>query len=177
LVLVSLVLGAVAERADAAEKGNRMPALQITSNAFESHSDIPARYTCQGKDTSPPLSISGVPDPAESLALIVEDPDAPDPRHPQMVWDHWILYDLSPDTSEIREGSAPAGAKIGKNGWGKAAWGGPCPPKGKHRYFFRLYALDRKLDLPAGVEKERLRAAMEGHILAEAELVGMYEKH
>ena len=155
-----------------AGKGDDMTDLDLNSSVFRQGESIPARYTCQGEDVSPPLSIEGVPDDAKSLALIMEDPDAP-----AGTWDHWILYGLSPGSSKIPEGMVPPGAKEGQNSWDDAGWGGPCPPEGEeHRYFFRLYALDTELDMGPGASKHQLRDAMEGHILAEAELMGRYQK-
>jgi Raf kinase inhibitor-like YbhB/YbcL family protein len=158
-----------------------MPAqLQITSNAFEQGASIPRLYTCQGKDSSPPLSWSGVPAAVRSLALIVDDPDAPDPAAPKRIWVHWVLYNMPPGCTGLAEGVAPtalpAGTLQGKNDWKRTGYGGPCPPIGRHRYFHKLYALDAMLpdlDHPA---KDQLIKAMDGHILAQAELVGTYQK-
>lgn len=142
--------------------------MKITSPAFENQAPIPAKYTCQGEDISPPLAIADLPDNTASLALIVDDPDAP-----MGTWDHWIVWNIKP-TSKIEENSAPG--TPGKNSWGRNDYGGPCPPSGTHRYFFKLYALDRELDLKAGATKAQLEAVMEGHILERAEAIGLYEK-
>ncbi len=155
-------------------------ALEIVSAAFRNGEGIPKLHTCEGRDVSPPLSWSGVPAGARSLALVVDDPDAPDPGAPRMTWVHWVLYDMPPSATGLSEGAArrdlPPGAREGTNDWKRTGWGGPCPPIGRHRYFFKLYALDAALgDLGAPV-KARLEKAMEGHVLARAELVGTYEK-
>lgn len=150
--------------------------MRLTSPSFAPDGEIPRVHTCQGDDVSPPLLIEDVPPGTASLALIVDDPDAPDPAAPKRVWVHWVVYGIPPDTARIEQGTPPAGARIGKNDWGKNAWGGPCPPIGRHRYFFELYALDVALtDLP-DADKKRLLAAMEGHVLGQAELVGTYQK-
>ena len=154
--------------------------LALHSAAFDNNSTIPARHTCEGEDTSPPLSWSGVPEGTKSLALIVEDPDAPDPAAPQRIFTHWVLYNLPPDSTGLAPGVEskllPPGTAEGYNDWKRAGWGGPCPPIGRHRYFFRLYALDIKFpDLGAAGRVELLQA-MHGHVLEQAELVGLYEK-
>jgi hypothetical protein len=154
--------------------------LVLSSSAFAPGGEIPVRHTCEGENVSPPLSWSGAPAGTRSLALIVDDPDAPDPRAPEVVWVHWILFDLSPETTElpaaVRRQSLPTGARQGLNDWKKAAWGGPCPPVGRHRYVFELYALDVALPDLGTPTKAELEAAMAGHVLAPAELVGTYEK-
>lgn len=153
-------------------------ALEITSSAFAPHAEIPRRYTCDGEDVSPPLQWRGVPPNAKSLALIVDDPDAPDPKAPKMTYVHWVVVDMPPSTSGLPEGASgkkmPAGAHEGVNDWKKTGYGGPCPPIGRHRYFFKLYALDQalKLDRPT---KPDLEKAMQGHIVAKAELMGTYQ--
>lgn len=152
----------------------------LTSPAFSPGGEIPMRHTCEGQDLSPPLAWSGAPAGTRSLALIVDDPDAPDPAAPKMTWVHWVLYGLPADAVELTEavpvGALPAGTREGRNDWGRTGWGGPCPPIGRHRYFFKLFALDGALpDLgrPSASELER---AMAGHVLARAELVGTYQK-
>jgi Raf kinase inhibitor-like YbhB/YbcL family protein len=140
---------------------------------------IPARHTCEGEDRSPRLTITGVPQDARSLVLIVDDPDAPDPRAPKRTWVHWVLYDVPPATVGLDEGltAPPAGARQGLNDWGRPGYGGPCPPIGMHRYFHKLYALDTVLgDLGPKATKKEVEAAMAGHILERAELVGTYQK-
>jgi Raf kinase inhibitor-like YbhB/YbcL family protein len=153
--------------------------LSIRSSAFPPNGSIPARHTCDGEDLSPPLEWSGVPKEAKSLALVVDDPDAPDPKAPQRTWVHWVVYDLPPDARGLPEGVAPKdlpkGAWVGTNDWKKAAYGGPCPPIGRHRYFHKLYALDTVLGLPDATKRD-LERAMEGHVLAKAEVVGTYQR-
>lgn len=155
-------------------------ALTIRSTAFADGAEIPMRYTCEGDDDSPPLAWAGVPAGARSLALVVDDPDAPDPAAPRMTWVHWIVYDLAPEVTGLAEGPRhaplPAGAREGRNDWKRTGWGGPCPPIGRHRYFFKLYALDAPLGDLGTPTKAALERAMEGHVLAKAELVGTYEK-
>ncbi len=151
--------------------------LKITSPVFADNAAIPAKYTCEGDDVSPPLAWSGVPEGAKSLVLIVDDPDAPDPKAPRMTWVHWVLYDLPPAATGLAEGGAlPAGTKVGLNDWKRADYGGPCPPIGRHRYFFKLYALDAPLSALNGPTKAKVEAAMKGHVMAEAQLVGTYQK-
>ena len=154
--------------------------LAITSPAFEHSQPIPQRYTCEGDDISPPLDWSGIPEGTKSLALLVEDPDAPDPARPKRVWVHWVLYDLPAGSSGLPEGAGgenlPKGCHEGLNDWKKLGYGGPCPPIGRHRYFHRLYALDCVLGDLGPLTKRALLAKIEGHVLAEAELVGTYAK-
>ena len=142
--------------------------MKITSPAFAHNAMIPKKYTCQGKDISPPLAISDIPEGTVSLALILDDPDAP-----RITWDHWIIWNIKP-TREIKEDSTPG--TQGENSWGRQDYGGPCPPSGTHRYFFKLYAINSEMDLPAGATKAELEAAMKGHILEQAELIGLYQK-
>ncbi len=144
--------------------------MKITSSAFAHHQPIPAKYTCDGADLIPPLQFADVPSGAASLVLIVDDPDAP-----VGTWDHWIVWNLPPNTAGVKEGKPPQGI-VGKNSWKKNAWGGPCPPDREHRYFFKLYALETKLDLPASSTKRDVEKAMKGHVLAEATLIGTYDR-
>jgi Raf kinase inhibitor-like YbhB/YbcL family protein len=155
-----------------------MAKLSIRSSAFEHQGAIPEKYSCQGDDISPPLEWSGVPESAQSLALIVDDPDAPDPAAPKRVWVHWVVYNLPPSEAGLPEnvGKAPAGARDGVNDWGRKGYGGPCPPIGRHRYFHKLYALDTMLSDVGSGTKAELEKAMEGHILARGELIGTYQK-
>ncbi len=151
-------------------------AFTLTSSAFAEGSSIPARYTCQGEDISPPLAWQGAPDETQSFALIMDDPDAPG-----RTWVHWVVYNLPPNVHALPEGIAadaalPGEAVHGRNSWGRNDYGGPCPPSGTHRYFFKLYALDSTLDLPPGAGKEEVLRAMEGHIVAQAQLMGTYRK-
>ena len=153
--------------------------MDLSSTAFVQGGDIPRKYTCEGDDIAPALSWSDVPDRIQSLALIVDDPDAPDPAAPTMTWVHWVLFDIPPGATEIPEGSRPLpeGCRDGLNDWHRTGYGGPCPPVGRHRYFFKLYALDMQL---AGLQrptKAELERAIQGHVLAQAQLVGTYQKH
>ena len=153
-------------------------ALTLKSTAFTEGGKIPARYTCEGNDISPPLTWEGVPDNTRSLVLIVDDPDAPDPRAPKMTWVHWVLYNIPPGTSGLAEGIAdlPSGTGEGINDWRRTGFGGPCPPIGSHRYFHKLYALDTVLDDLNKPDKSAIEAAMNGHIIDKAILMGTYEK-
>jgi Raf kinase inhibitor-like YbhB/YbcL family protein len=154
--------------------------MSLSSSAFVDSGAIPAVYTCEGKDVSPPLSWSGVPAGTKSLALIVDDPDAPDPAQPRMTWVHWVLYDLPATASALPEAVAsaalPSGTREGLNDWGRTGYGGPCPPIGRHRYFHKLYALDTVLPDLNQPKKAALEAAMRGHILEQATLIGTYQK-
>ena len=151
----------------------------ITSSAFSHEGGIPSLYTCEGEDISPPLSWMNVPDAAQSLVLIIDDPDAPDPKAPKMTWVHWVLYNIPPDVTDLPENitstTRPQGSEQGLNDWKRIGYSGPCPPIGRHRYFHKLYALNTMLQLhsPTKVEVE---AAMKGHIIAQTELVGTYKK-
>lgn len=142
--------------------------MKLSSPEFQPNGMIPGKFTCQGKDVNPALVFDDVPGETKSLALIMDDPDAP-----MGTWVHWVVYDM-PVASKINEDSVPG--KQGRNNFGKRDYGGPCPPSGTHRYFFKLYALDKELQLSEGVDKASLEKAMEGHILAKAELVGLYKK-
>lgn len=152
----------------------------LSSGAFADNAEIPRRHTCDGDDVSPALAWSGVPAAAKSLALIVDDPDAPDPTAPKMTWVHWVLYNIPPTASGLAEGVAPnelpAGTRQGLNDWKRTGYGGPCPPIGRHRYFFKLYALDAVLPELKRANKAKLEAAMNGHIIAASELVGTYRR-
>lgn len=144
--------------------------MRLTSSAFADGGEIPSRYAKDGNDLSPPLTWSGVPEDAVSLALIVDDPDAP-----SGTWTHWIVTDLLPTMTGLPEGAKLPGGHMGLNDWKRAEWNGPAPPRGRHRYVFRLFALDREIGLtrPTKLEVER---AMAGHVLAEAKLTATYEK-
>jgi Raf kinase inhibitor-like YbhB/YbcL family protein len=152
----------------------------LTSPAFAAGQDIPIDYTCEAGDVSPPLSWSGVPAGTQSLALIMDDPDAPDPAAPKMTWVHWVLYNLPPTATGLPQAvetdELPPGTLCGKNDWKRTGYGGPCPPIGRHRYFFKLYALDTLLPDLKHPTKAQLEQAMEGHILGKAELMGYYQK-
>ena len=154
--------------------------LTITSTAFAVDGAIPPRYTCEGSDVSPPLAWSGAPAATKSFALIVDDPDAPDPAAPKVTWVHWVLYDIPPSTGELPEAvkssALPAGTREGVNDWGRTGYGGPCPPIGRHRYFHKLYALDTLLPEVNRPNKAALEKAMHGHVLAQSVLIGTYQK-
>ncbi len=154
-------------------------AFAIESAAFRPNAGIPRKYTCEGDDLSPPLTWSGEPAGTKSFALILDDPDAPDPKAPQTTWVHWVVYDMPAGTHALPEGAArklPAGARHGKNDWKRTGYGGPCPPVGRHRYFHKLYALDVELTDLREPTKAQLEAAMKGHILGQAEVIGTYQK-
>nr|VFJ45957.1 MAG: phospholipid-binding protein, PBP family [Candidatus Kentron sp. DK]VFJ47514.1 MAG: phospholipid-binding protein, PBP family [Candidatus Kentron sp. DK] len=156
----------------------------LQSDAFAHNGEIPAKYTCQGQDISPPLRWRDVPEGTKSLVLIVDDPDAPDPEAPRMTWVHWVLYNLPPEVdglpAAIGKGATPAelppGTLSGTNDWGQTHYGGPCPPIGRHRYFHKLYALDIALEDMDRPDRDELEDIMEGHVIAHAELVGTYQK-
>jgi Raf kinase inhibitor-like YbhB/YbcL family protein len=154
--------------------------LTLRSDAFSSGGEIPGKYTCEGEDISPPLSWEGLPEDTKSLVLIVDDPDAPDPAAPRMTWVHWLLYDIPPDAGGLPEDTArdglPADTREGLNDWKRTGYGGPCPPIGRHRYFHKLYALDAMLGDLGRPTKADVEAAMKGHVLAQAELIGTYQK-
>jgi len=153
---------------------------ELKSPVFENGGEIPTKYTCEGQDISPPLEWSHIPADAKSLVLIVDDPDAPDPAHPRMTWVHWVLYDIPPDASGLKEGigpdELPGGTRQGINDWQRTGYGGPCPPIGRHRYFFKLYALDQELGNLGKPSKKDVEQAMKGHVIGEAILMGTYQK-
>ncbi|HEY6896429.1 MAG TPA: YbhB/YbcL family Raf kinase inhibitor-like protein [Rhodocyclaceae bacterium] len=153
--------------------------LTLSSTAFVHNGTIPALYSCQGQDKSPPLAWSGAPAGTKSLVLIVDDPDAPDPAAPKMTWVHWLLYNLPSTSTGLAEAvrELPAGSGEGLNDWKRTGYGGPCPPIGRHRYFHKLYALDTVLPDLGKPTKVQLEQAMRGHVLAQAELIGVYQKH
>lgn len=155
-------------------------ALILTSPVFANNGSIPKQYTCEGADMSPPLRWSGAPQGTKSFALIIDDPDAPDPRAPKMTWVHWVVYDIPADAQGLPEDAAksglPARATQGLNDWKRAGYGGPCPPTGRHRYFHRLYALDTVRPDLGQVTKAQLLDAIKGHVIAETQLVGTYQK-
>ena len=152
--------------------------LTLTSPNFSHQGEIHTRHTCEGADLSPALAWSGAPSGTQSLALIVDDPDAPDPAAPRRVWVHWVLYNLPASSSGLAEGvkALPAGTREGKNDWNRTGYGGPCPPIGRHRYFHKLYALDTVLPDLDRPTKAQLEKAMSGHVLEQAELMGTYQK-
>ena len=153
--------------------------LTLESSAFAPNGSMPRKYTCEGDDVSPPLAWRGEPAGTKSFALIVDDPDAPDPKAPKMTWVHWVVYNLPPGTKALSEGASrklPGGARDGKNDWKRTGYGGPCPPVGRHRYFHKLYALNTELPDLREPTKAQLEAAMKGHVLAHGELIGTYQK-
>jgi len=158
--------------------GGPTMAMTISSPVFNDGGEIPSRFTCEADDISPPLVFAGIPAGAKSLVLIVDDPDAPDPAAPKMTWVHWLVFNLPPDTGGLPEAleALPGGAEAGLNDWHRADYGGPCPPIGRHRYFFKLYALDARLTDLEQPNKPALLRAMQDHVLAEAQLMGTYQK-
>lgn len=167
-----------AAQSPAASPSAEQGSLDLTSTAFTEGGTVPSRYTCQGEDLSPPLAWRDPPAGTKSFALIVDDPDAPDPKAPKQTYVHWVLYDLPADTRSLPEGmkAPPQGARAGKNDFGKTTYGGPCPPVGRHRYFFKVYALDTVLQDIGQPTAAELTKAMGGHILARGQLMGTYEK-
>lgn len=167
----SIITAAVAmlflAMASFAAGGGRMT---ITSPAFQQGGDIPLKFTCDGRNTSPPLQITGVPSEAKTLVVIADDPDAPGG-----LFTHWLVWNIPPQTNSIPEGIAPKGVH-GANDFGKSGYGAPCPPSGAHRYYFRVFALDRELDLQSGAKRSRVNAAMKGHVIAQGELMGRYAR-
>ncbi len=153
---------------------------KITSSAFAEGQEIPSKYTCDGDDISPPLAWEGLPPGTKSLVLIVDDPDAPDPKAPKMTWVHWVLYNLPASCTGLDVGVSPSallpGTKQGRNDWKRTGYGGPCPPIGRHRYFHKLYALDVELPDLGAAPKSAVEKAMAGHVLAEAQLIGTYRR-
>lgn len=145
--------------------------MKLKSSAFENNTMIPQKYTCDGENISPPLQIEGVPEGTQSLVLIVDDPDAP-----MGDWVHWLVWNIKADTKEIAEGQVPEGSFQGTNDFGRLDYGGPCPPSGTHRYFFKLYALDTTVNLAEGARKKDLESAIEGHVLEQTSLVGLYKR-
>ena len=160
VILLAVIASFAAERAR----------IKITSSAFQEGGNIPSKFTCDGSDTSPPLQITSVPSEAKSLVLIADDPDAPGG-----LFTHWLVWNIPPQTNSIAEGSAPKGVH-GTNDFGKPDYKGPCPPPGTHRYSFKIFALDRELDLRGGAKRSQLDAAMKGHVIAQGELVGRYAR-
>ena len=176
--LFTILLSCVSHAAEPPKRETQP--MKIESPAFSQLGEIPSRFTCDGSDVSPPLSWSELPLGTKSLALIVDDPDAPDPKAPKMTWVHWVVYNLPKDSSGLSEAvktdSLPAGTKQGLNDWKRIGYGGPCPPIGQHRYFHKLYALDIVLPDLGLPTKAKLEQAMQSHILAKAELVGVYQR-
>jgi Raf kinase inhibitor-like YbhB/YbcL family protein len=173
-----VLLGGTVRATDGEKEGSMT--MQLTSAAFVDNGSIPVDHTCDGRDISPPLVWSGLPEGTKSMALIMDDPDAPDPQAPKVTWVHWVLYNLPPDVNGLPEGvrsdELPSGTQEGVNDWKRVGYGGACPPIGRHRYFHKLYALDTLLPDLGHATKADVEAAMEGHVLARAELVGTYER-
>jgi len=179
LAVVSLLLCCSCkdgEQADSGAVGDQKMDIKVTSTAFEQGGLIPPKYTCDGADVSPPLQWDAVPEGTKSIALISDDPDAP-----MGTWVHWVMFNLPAETKELAENippdkTLPSGARQGTTDFGRIGYGGPCPPSGTHRYFFKIYALDTEIDLPAGADKPQLLKAMEGHIIGQGQLVGKYKR-
>lgn len=165
---------------NSASSAGKEVTMVLKSSAFQHNAEIPTKYTCEGQDISPPLEWGDVPANAKSLVLIVDDPDAPDPAAPRMTWVHWVLYNIPPAAKGLPEAvtaqALPQGTKEGLNDWKRTGWGGPCPPIGRHRYFFKLYALDTVLPDMGPATKAKLEQAMKGHVIGYAELIGTYQK-
>jgi|SRR3989338_2783889 len=163
---------------EVAESTTWVSEMKLTSPAFTEGGKIPSKYTCDGQNINPPLQFSDVPKGAQALVLVMDDPDIPDFAKEKFnieVWDHWVIFNIPADTREIPEGKNPPG-KLGRNTGGNNTYGGPCPPDREHRYFFKLYALDAELELPEGATKAEVEKVMKNHVLAEAKLMGMYER-
>ncbi len=154
------------------KEGATMSELKLSSTAFQNNGFIPSKYTCDGRDINPPLVIENVQPGTKSLALIVDDPDAP-----MGTWVHWVSWNISPDIKEIKENDTPRGAVAGLNDFKKKSYGGPCPPSGTHRYFFKLYALDTALDLPSGAKKADVEKAIKGHVISQAQIIWLYKRN
>jgi len=171
LMLLSMLLVMFTVSPIPAKEVRKMTSMRMTSPAFVDSKSIPSNYTCDGDDQSPPLAIEGVPPEAKSLALVMDDPDAP-----AGVWVHWVLWNIDPATARIAQGSVPPGAEQGENSWKRRNYGGPCPPSGRHRYYFRLFALKERLDLSPSATRKDLDRAMQGKIVARCELLGLYSR-
>jgi|TARA_Y100000310_G_scaffold345573_1_gene466765 hypothetical protein len=174
IIMLFFIIGCTAQveniETEQIEKTEGVVKMKITSPAFKSNQEIPAEFTCDGQDLSPELNFWSVPDNAKSLVLIMDDPDAPGGN-----WDHWIAFNINPKTNTLPRGIEKAGV-AGKNSWGRTGYGGPCPPSGTHRYIFKLYALDKMLDLKEGASKSEIENAMQGHIIEKEELIGLYKR-
>lgn len=171
LVSLFLLFALVAVSGALSTEGTTMGAMTLTSPAFKNGELIPSKFTCDGADVNPALAIGNVPPEAKSLALIMDDPDAPGG-----MWVHWVVWNIDLKTREVKENSVPPGAKQGMNDFRKTPYGGPCPPSGTHRYFFKLYALDTLVDPGPNANKAALEKAMKGHVIGQAELMGKYKR-
>lgn len=176
VMILTLLLASCQRKQPSLQEGGGKMDIRLTSTAFTDGGTIPQKYTCDGADVSPPLAWDNVPEGTKSFALICDDPDAP-----MGTWVHWVLFNLPADTRNLPEAvppdkELPSGARQGTNDFRKIGYGGPCPPSGTHRYYFKLYALDTLLELPAGISKAQLLKAMEGHVLAEGQLMGRYSR-
>jgi len=178
--LIFIVVSGMYMAAAFSTEGERDMSLILTSPDFKHQGEIPKSFTCDGDDSSPALNWSGLPQNTQSLVLIVDDPDAPDPAAPKMTWVHWLLYNIPPTVTGVPKAVAvsalPAGTQEGKNDWKRTGYGGPCPPIGRHRYFHKLYALDIELPDLHQPDKARLEQVMQGHIIGQAELMGTYQR-
>lgn len=170
LTVFILVFGAILKTKNTSLSKIKEVNMKLTT-VFEHNGKIPSEYTCDGQDLAPVLNISGVSAEAKSLVLIVDDPDAP-----MGTWVHWLVYNIPPNTPAIDSKNLPVGVKEGRTDFQRNGWGGPCPPSGTHRYFFKLYALDSDLSLPESLTKKQLEAAMNGHIIEKTELIGLYQR-
>jgi len=170
LAIIVIALFIISKKPEVMKESSVLSNMKIESTAFQNNQSIPSLYTCDGANINPPLTFSDIPAGAKSLALIMDDPDAP-----MGTWDHWIIFNIPPETKEIKEGLVPEGV-LGVTSFRKTGYGGPCPPDREHRYFFKLYALDTILNLPEGSSKKEVEVAMSGHIIAQAELVGKYNR-
>jgi Raf kinase inhibitor-like YbhB/YbcL family protein len=171
LIAIPLMVIVLLFAVSLSKEASTMGALTITSPAFQNNGNIPRQYTCDGKDINPPLMITNCPQGTKSIALICDDPDAP-----VGIWVHWVIWNIDPGVKEIKENAVPQGAVQGMNDFRKHAYGGPCPPSGTHRYFFKVYALDTMLGISPTSTKADLEKAMKGHILAQGQLIGLYKR-
>jgi len=174
IILITLIFGFSCNKVNNVLTDNNLVnpnSMQITSNAFENNKDIPSQYTCDGSNTNPPLNFVNVPMGAKSLALIVDDPDAP-----AGTWVHWLVYNIEPSTTSLNENSVPLNSSQGLTSFGTAKWGGPCPPSGTHRYFFKLYALDIILNTNEILDANKFNEFINNHIIDKAELIGLYNR-
>ncbi|MDQ6982306.1 MAG: YbhB/YbcL family Raf kinase inhibitor-like protein [Mariprofundus sp.] len=179
VIMIGIIIIELTTMIVATDSGGGEPIdMRITSPAFAEREAIPEKYTCEGRDISPPLIFTGIPEANKSLVLIVDDPDAPDPNAPKMTWVHWLLFNLPPQLKGLDENirKLPEDTEAGRNDWKRRDYGGPCPPIGRHRYFFKLYALDIRLNGLIAPDKTALLQAIQGHVLEQAELIGTYLK-